>query len=502
MRLKDELVGQRKAILIGCSEYEDNAFLSPLKYAVNDIEKFGDLLGNPEYCGFSTTVLANPKCKDAASVLYQEIDQAGQDDFLLFYYSGHGKLSKSGALMLAMPETREVDLGVSALSTETIKQWMNDSSAGRKAMILDCCYSGASANEGFKSTLGDQLNVFAKDGGGSFLLTASTAFQTAKEIPSKKASALTSCLIDGISSGNAAPDGAKAITLAQLANFVQDEVPKLNPGQRPQFWAIGSSGEIEIARRRLVLDEAKRAALELHFAGLFHEQEIDGSVHDSVRSALKPDAPELDQETVRLLLDCLDNKIAPGFFVGKWTGLLVKGGEPTQPEEPQRQPDKTPENDNPSDEHQKTETAVAEAPSTSNNQPLSDILRNYALASWIGAALYFWLLVASNASTGSSELLLYGTVSLAGFVFMALGAASLQKNSGDGLQRGQAAILASVMFPASFMLWLSALIFLDFWLNIEQAIVPSMIVSLTFGYWQIGARAGALHRKWKENENA
>lgn len=162
----------------------------------------------------------------------------------------------------------------------------------------------------------------------------------------------------------------------------------------------------------------------------------------------------------------------------------MKGGEPTQPEEPQRQPDKTPENDNPSDEHQKTETAVAEAPSTSNNQPLSDILRNYALASWIGAALYFWLLVASNASTGSSELLLYGTVSLAGFVFMALGAASLQKNSGDGLQRGQAAILASVMFPASFMLWLSALIFLDFWLNIEQAIVPSMIVSLTFGYWQ------------------
>lgn len=333
-------MGRRRAILIGCDAFSDDAYLPPLDYPQADIELLGGVLEEPDICDFDIERLPNPTYADAQLAINKMTSNAERGDLIMVYYSGHGKLDTDGSLMLALPETREDALGASALSVQQIKRWLNISAARRKILILDCCYSGAASDNRLK---GDVESELSRDSEGTFLLTASTKSQAARENREIGAGVLTHCLVTGIRTGEAGRPDTDQITMPDLAEYAKREVPKLSAGQRPKSWDVGSTGEIHIAKRQLILDEAKRDQLTRHFAGWFGDHEIRQALYDEISAALRDQAFPADQATVKLLIGCLDGTVRPGVFVEEWTSLHRGVEQPPEPAPPPQKPAPPPE---------------------------------------------------------------------------------------------------------------------------------------------------------------
>jgi uncharacterized caspase-like protein len=94
------------------------------------------------------------------------LEQTGEDDLVLFAFSGHGCQAKSGNesgaaerqyLIASDTSGRRDRLEKSALSIEELHKSLQKSKARQKLLILDACHSGGSI-EGEKDAEGDSLN--------------------------------------------------------------------------------------------------------------------------------------------------------------------------------------------------------------------------------------------------------------------------------------------------------------------------------------------------------
>ena len=106
-----------------------------------------------------------------------------RDDLLLFYYSGHGFRDDYGELYLAVKNTEKESFSATGLDAAFVRAQLDRSSSQRKVVLLDCCHSGAFADE-TKSVLGSSVGteeVFKGRGYGRVILTASNAVEFAWE---------------------------------------------------------------------------------------------------------------------------------------------------------------------------------------------------------------------------------------------------------------------------------------------------------------------------------
>ncbi len=276
----------RRAVVIGAATFSDSNF-TPLNYAVADAQRFGEVLGAPDY-GFFDDIqfLPNPTLPAARRSLEKLARHAAADDLILFYYSGHGRLDHDGSLLLILPET-DIELpGTSAINGNELKQLFNSSRAAQKIVILDCCYSGAiGPQEFFKGGAEDTVASLAHQTTGAFILTASTRFQPAFESTALGGGTLTSCLIQGIETGDAAPQGSRHVTLGNLAAYARDNVPR-HGAQQPQYWDLGSTGDVIMAYRKRLADLAWRKRVDAMLSRHFAKDSLDGDIIDDARRHL------------------------------------------------------------------------------------------------------------------------------------------------------------------------------------------------------------------------
>lgn len=349
----------RRAVVIGAATFSDSNF-TPLNYAVADAQRFGEVLGAPDY-GFFDDIqfLPNPTLPAARRSLEKLARHAAADDLILFYYSGHGRLDHDGSLLLILPET-DIELpGTSAINGNELKQLFNSSRAAQKIVILDCCYSGAiGPQEFFKGGAEDTVASLAHQTTGAFILTASTRFQPAFESTALGGGTLTSCLIQGIETGDAAPQGSRHVTLGNLAAYARDNVPR-HGAQQPQYWDLGSTGDVIMAYRKRLADLAWRKRVDAMLSRHFAKDSLDGDIIDDARRHLSRGGfIELD-EHLSLLDRLLDRKIGVGPFVRRWLALAAdesspppksappREDPPTEPEPPKAQEPPPPEPEKP-----------------------------------------------------------------------------------------------------------------------------------------------------------
>src|SRR6187549_2980517 len=115
----------RRALLCACSDYRDPAF-TPLKYPLNDIEEIRHLLAEPELCGFEDIeLLANPGRGEAHEAVEHLTADSSQDDLILFYFSGHGKLAQDGSVSLVLSDTKENRLHSTGLLDDQLRVLFN-----------------------------------------------------------------------------------------------------------------------------------------------------------------------------------------------------------------------------------------------------------------------------------------------------------------------------------------------------------------------------------------
>ena len=138
--------GTYYAIVIGNNDYIlENSGLSPLKTAINDAKKIGEILEN-KY-GFEVEVVPNASRSDIYNLFKKYRNIITEKDNLLIYYAGHGTVD---------PSTKEGYWQTIGGKINDVFTWLSVSElivqiGGFKAkhviVIADSCFSGSLFNE-------------------------------------------------------------------------------------------------------------------------------------------------------------------------------------------------------------------------------------------------------------------------------------------------------------------------------------------------------------------
>ncbi|MCI5147667.1 MAG: ABC transporter substrate-binding protein, partial [Candidatus Electrothrix sp. AR3] len=90
---------KRYAILIASSSYPNEPGLSTLRCPQQDVDAVDAILRSPEFGQFNETfVFKNRPNHVIQEKIETVLSEAGKDDLVLIYFSGHGKLNPSGEL--------------------------------------------------------------------------------------------------------------------------------------------------------------------------------------------------------------------------------------------------------------------------------------------------------------------------------------------------------------------------------------------------------------------
>jgi branched-chain amino acid transport system substrate-binding protein len=235
------------ALLIGVSEYEPG--LTPLPAATKDVEAMQQVLENPDIGGFDEVkVLVNPPRQEMEEALQMLFDDRQKDDFLLLFFSGHGIKDEEGNLYFATRNTRKNLLQSTTVSAKVVHQFMKNSRSKREVVILDCCFSGAFAND---MSAKDDGFVDIKNqlgGEGRAVLTSSTSTQYSFEQQGADTSTYTRYIVEGLETGAADRDEDGWISVDELHEYATKAVQEATPAMKPEIYAIKEGYKINLAK--------------------------------------------------------------------------------------------------------------------------------------------------------------------------------------------------------------------------------------------------------------
>jgi hypothetical protein len=231
--------GSRVALLVATDAYVDPKLIE-LGAPQHDATALASVLGDPEIGGFRVETLVNRPLQEIRVRANELFSEAGRDDLVLFYISGHGLKDEAGRLHFACTDTRLSLLASTALHSQWIKDLIDNSRAGQTVVWLDCCYGGAfPASMIFKAEeTVDVVPQLTVGGRGIAVMTASTGMQFAFEGGSRvsgqpQPSVFTEAIVAGLRDGDADLDDDGEIDAAELYDYVYDWVKQATPNQTP-----------------------------------------------------------------------------------------------------------------------------------------------------------------------------------------------------------------------------------------------------------------------------
>ena len=328
--------GRRHAILIGSSRFDKEPKLTPLKCPENDVDGMYDIVASSELGAFEEpAVFKNADHQTILGQIEETLSDARAEDHLLIYYSGHGETDLPGRLYLTAADTQVRKLFSTSIPVETLRGMIEHYHCKRIMLILDCCFGGAAGKSFVKGSVDEHLKQLSR-GSGIYILTASTAMQTALEKEADDHSLLTKHIIGGIRTGEAADEKTGLVTMEDLYRYVHRQV--IAEGHHePMRWALNVRGEeLIFARagksrldrlRRLedqVLASARRLPRRLRIRA---QQVIDECQAQ----------PGLHAGYIHLLGALFDNRMELGDFIDEWDQLEASE-RPQAPPPPPVQP--------------------------------------------------------------------------------------------------------------------------------------------------------------------
>lgn len=249
----------RTALLIGNSSFVYSNQLPPLESPIQDVKSLSAVLKREDIGGFDqveerVNLDYHTLREELANFFYNR----QRDDFLLLYYSGHGKLNHSGKLFLTAVDTDPDRLNVNGISSRFLSELMEECRAKTIILLLDCCYSGAFARDGSKSGVNQDINAKVQFDGGSgrAILTATSSTQlawTGEVLDGEiQPSLFTRFLVQGLDSGEADRDKNGLITLDEWYEYAYEKVLANQQSHKPMTpsrWIHEQEGaSIQIAR--------------------------------------------------------------------------------------------------------------------------------------------------------------------------------------------------------------------------------------------------------------
>ena len=221
--------GIRWAIVVGVNHYEDQR-IRDLDFSASDAKMVAETL---EQSGLYERVYlyadgiedAEPTLKNVLGKIKAVADSAGPDDMILFYFSGHGFPDEDeGHNYLAVKDTDPELLLKFGIGLQEVYEFLNESKARAKVILLDACHSGAR-----KDKAGDVLmqGDYTYNGEGSVTLASSKFEQSSYEWNEKQAGVFTWFLAQGIiGEADKAPygNGDGYVTSHELNQYTMQQV--------------------------------------------------------------------------------------------------------------------------------------------------------------------------------------------------------------------------------------------------------------------------------------
>jgi formylglycine-generating enzyme required for sulfatase activity len=226
-------MAKKMALLIGVSEY--GAGIPPLLSALNDVEAMERVLQNPNLGNFAQVErLLNPDSVAMRIAIQELFKNAGKEDLLLFFFSGHGITNDDNHLYLATRNTAKDNFEATAVDANFIQTQSKSCYSKRQVLILDACYSGAFANGWHTKSIG--VDIKKQLGAeGRVVLTSSGATQTSFAQEGATLSLYTQYLVEGIETGAADTDNDGNIHVQELHTYAKAKVQAVKPNMTPDI---------------------------------------------------------------------------------------------------------------------------------------------------------------------------------------------------------------------------------------------------------------------------
>jgi uncharacterized caspase-like protein len=231
--------GRAWALLIGVEKYHR---APALIHTLNDVRQLANTLrsragyAEDAICAM-TEVETNPRFQPLRSSIEAELPkwlkQAGPDDSVLVYFTGHGFRDATGKMYLAPVDCNPDELAKTAISVEWFREQIAACKARFKLLVLDSCHAGS------EKGAGDSRDVVAKDLGDPFkdlegvvTLASSTAKEKSQIWEEKQQSLFSYWLNQGLR-GNADENSDGEIDIDELYKYVFRNVTRTAKLRQP-----------------------------------------------------------------------------------------------------------------------------------------------------------------------------------------------------------------------------------------------------------------------------
>lgn len=312
--------GRNHAILIGSSQFGPKSGLKDLRCPLNDLDGMAATLASSEFGLFAKDdlhVFPNQPHYEILPEIETVFAASKPEDLILFYYSGHGFCDASDRLYLATADSRKELLTSTWLPTERLRRMIDHHNRRRVVMILDCCYSAAIKHD-FLSR-GDDDNPMEDLSTGIYIITASSAVETAIEKETDEYGLLTKHLLEGIRLGKAKPNDDGLISASAVYRYASAEVVKIGK-QKPRFFGLEQrGGELFIARAAAVYSDERLLEFRKLINRLEDERDLEFEICDQARSVISQNQPQRDKRFLELLNQLHKGSLKTGRFATLWS---------------------------------------------------------------------------------------------------------------------------------------------------------------------------------------
>ncbi|MEM7215453.1 MAG: caspase family protein [Pseudomonadota bacterium] len=317
--------GEKKALLIGCSEYDDPTF-EKLSYAHKNAEDIKLVLSNPEYSDFlEPMILPNADLQNVKIGISQFFQDAVEDDLLLLFFSGHGLLSDD-RFYIACKDTNYHHIAVTGISISDLNDLIEASKCKRVVVIVDCCYSG-NAKETLESFVVGSSDTAQSEEKSIYWLFSCDKDKKTFESDAYQNSVFTKYFLKGITTPEADTNVDGEISLSELEAFVSENIENETSTKISNHFQNVIAETIILAKNTRTIRERQHRE---HLALLadLHAQDVVTMEfrHECNELSEKYSELPIGEKTKRnelkkkwsLLRDLSDQKIKPSEAIGEW----------------------------------------------------------------------------------------------------------------------------------------------------------------------------------------
>ncbi|RKT71175.1 signal transduction histidine kinase [Saccharothrix variisporea] len=226
--------------MVAVSRYEDPTFRQ-LRAPGADAEALASVLADPDIGGYQVELLHNATAALVNRSIEALFKQAGFDDQVLLYFSGHGIKDERGELHLAVSDSEADLLGSTAVPARFVRDRVDRSRCRQVLVLLDCCYAGAFP-AGSRHRAGERVDVVNDLGGrGCAVMTSSSALEYSFEPGGDPVgggaprSTFTAAMVEGLTTGAADLGGDGVIDVEEFYDFTFQRVQAATPNQTPSL---------------------------------------------------------------------------------------------------------------------------------------------------------------------------------------------------------------------------------------------------------------------------